>query len=72
MLLTRQVLAAMTPDLRAILLLRDQEGLSYTEIAAALRLPLGTVRSRLSKARMAFRQIWTDLSSGGGETAATG
>jgi RNA polymerase sigma-70 factor (ECF subfamily) len=71
-LLTRQVLAAMTPDLRAILLLRDQEGLSYTEIAAALRLPLGTVRSRLSKARMAFRQIWTDLSSGGGEAAATG
>ena len=70
-LLTRQVLAAMPPDFRAILLLRDQEGLSYTEIAAALRLPMGTVRSRLSKARMAFRQIWTDLSSGGGE-AATG
>jgi len=66
-LVTRQVLDTMTPDLRAILLLRDQEGLSYSEIAEALRLPLGTVRSRLSKARMAFRQIWNGLSEGGEE-----
>jgi len=66
-LLTRQVLGAMSPDLRAILLLRDQEGLSYTEIAEALQLPLGTVRSRLSKARMAFRQIWNEFSEGGEE-----
>jgi RNA polymerase sigma-70 factor (ECF subfamily) len=66
-LLTRQVLDAMPPELRAILLLRDQEGLSYTEIAEALRLPLGTVRSRLSKARMAFRQIWNELSGAGDE-----
>lgn len=64
-LLTRQVLDAMPPELRAILLLRDQEGLSYTEIAEALRLPLGTVRSRLSKARTAFRQIWNELSGAG-------
>ncbi len=64
-LLTRQVLSAMSDDLRAILLLRDQEGLSYTEIAETLRLPLGTVRSRLSKARMAFRQLWKKLSEVG-------
>ena len=57
----------MTPALRAILLLRDQEGLSYSEIAEALRLPMGTVRSRLSKARMSFRQIWNELSEGGEE-----
>lgn len=66
-LVTRQALDGMTPDLRAILLLRDQEGLSYSEIAEALRLPLGTVRSRLSKARMSFRQIWNGLSEGGEE-----
>jgi RNA polymerase sigma-70 factor (ECF subfamily) len=66
-LLTRQVLDAMPPELRAILLLRDQEGLSYTEIAEALRLPLGTVRSRLSKARTAFRRIWHELSGAGDE-----
>lgn len=66
-MLTRQVLEAMSPDLRAILLLRDQEGLSYCEIAEALTLPLGTVRSRLSKARIAFRRIWNQLSEGGEE-----
>ena len=61
-LLARDVLARMSPQLRAILLLRDQEELSYREISAALNLPLGTVRSRLSKARSAFRRIWNDMS----------
>jgi len=61
-LLARQVMAAMPADRRAILLLREQEGLSYREIAEALGLPLGTVRSRLSKARTAFRRLWTKLS----------
>jgi RNA polymerase sigma-70 factor (ECF subfamily) len=58
-LLARQVLAAIPADLRAILLLREQEGLSYTEIASTLDLPMGTVRSKLSKARIAFRDLWT-------------
>jgi len=61
-LLTRQVMAAMPGELRAILLLREQEGLSYREISDALGLPLGTVRSRLSKARTAFRRLWSRLS----------
>jgi len=57
-LLARQVLARLSPELRAVLLLREQGALSYREIGEALRLPLGTVRSRLSKARIAFREIW--------------
>ena len=61
-LLTRQVMAAMPGELRAILLLREQEGLSYREISDALGLPLGTVRSRLSKARTALRRLWSRLS----------
>lgn len=39
-------------DRRVVVILRDLEGLAYEEIAAALELPVGTVRSRLHRARM--------------------
>lgn len=42
--------------LRAVLILSDVEGLSYPEIAAAMDIPLGTVKSRLSRARTAVRR----------------
>jgi RNA polymerase sigma-70 factor (ECF subfamily) len=61
-LVAREVLSELPPEHRAILLLREQEGLSYREMGEALGIPLGTVRSRLSKARMAFRRLWTELS----------
>lgn len=41
---------------REILMLREYEQLSYSEIAALLRLPINTVRSRLFRARMALRE----------------
>ncbi|MCS7221594.1 MAG: sigma-70 family RNA polymerase sigma factor [Anaerolineae bacterium] len=41
--------------LRVVLILSDVEGLSYPEIAAAMDIPLGTVKSRLSRARAAVR-----------------
>jgi RNA polymerase sigma-70 factor, ECF subfamily len=44
-------LEALSPDHRAILLLREVEGLSYAEIACVLRIPKGTVMSRLFHAR---------------------
>jgi len=59
-LLTRQVLSQMVPELRAILLLRDQLGLSYREISRTIAVPVGTVRSRLSKARAVFRALWQE------------
>jgi RNA polymerase sigma-70 factor, ECF subfamily len=37
---------------RVVVILRDLQGLAYEEIAAALELPVGTVRSRLHRARM--------------------
>jgi RNA polymerase sigma-70 factor (ECF subfamily) len=44
-------LAALPPKLRAVLALREVEGLSYEEIAQAVAIPVGTVMSRLYHAR---------------------
>jgi RNA polymerase sigma-70 factor (ECF subfamily) len=42
---------------RAVIVLRDIEGMNYTEIADVLNIELGTVRSRLSRARSNLREI---------------
>jgi RNA polymerase sigma-70 factor (ECF subfamily) len=42
---------ALPPDFREVLVLSDIEGMPYAEIAAALELPVGTVKSRLFRAR---------------------
>jgi RNA polymerase sigma-70 factor (ECF subfamily) len=44
-------LEEMTEAAAVVVLLRDLQGLSYEETAAALELPLGTVKSRLNRAR---------------------
>jgi RNA polymerase sigma-70 factor (ECF subfamily) len=44
-------------DNRAIIVLRDIEGMAYEQIAEVLNVELGTVKSRLSRARAALRQI---------------
>lgn len=46
---------------REILLLKDVQGLSYEEIAQVLDLPMGTVKSRISRARTAFKDVWKKL-----------
>ncbi len=49
-------LAELTPEHRAILVLRDIQGLSYDEIATTLDLEGGTVRSRIHRARMELKE----------------
>jgi RNA polymerase sigma-70 factor (ECF subfamily) len=54
-----QGLAEMDPAARAIIVLRDVEGLGYGEIAGILEIPSGTVKSRICRARKALREKLT-------------
>jgi len=54
----RDVLARLAPEHRAVLVLRDLEGLDEQAAAAMLKVPRGTVKSRLSRARRSFRKEW--------------
>ncbi len=49
-------LETLDDDQRAVLVLRDVEGFDYREIAAILEVSVGTVKSRLHRARMALRE----------------
>ncbi|MDR0342444.1 MAG: RNA polymerase sigma factor [Nocardiopsaceae bacterium] len=51
-------LGRLPPAQRAVLVLRTCEGLSEHEIAATLGISAGTVKSRLHRARAAFRKVW--------------
>jgi RNA polymerase sigma-70 factor (ECF subfamily) len=55
--LVRHAVAKLDATDREVLLLREFEQLSYTEIADVLKLPVNTVRSRLFRARMALRDL---------------
>jgi len=55
----RRVLERLTPDQRAILVLRDLHGLDEAEAARILGVARGTVKSRLHRARAFFRREWT-------------
>ena len=51
----QQALQALPPGYREVIVLKDLEGLPYKDIAQVTGVPLGTVMSRLSRARMALR-----------------
>ena len=56
-LVVRDAVGRLDAQEREILLLREYEQLSYEEIAAVMRVPVNTVRSRLFRARMALRDV---------------
>lgn len=59
--LMERALAQLAPELRAAFVLREIEGLSYREIAAALQIEEGTVGSRLNHARELLRKRLVEL-----------
>jgi RNA polymerase sigma-70 factor (ECF subfamily) len=56
---------ALPEDLRTAIVLRELEGLSYEEIAAAMDCPVGTVRSRIFRAREAIDRRLREVFEGG-------
>ncbi|GIK08937.1 MAG: RNA polymerase subunit sigma-24 [Anaerolineaceae bacterium] len=48
-------LDALPTEFRAVVVMADVEGLDYAEVAAAVRAPLGTVKSRIARARLRLR-----------------
>jgi RNA polymerase sigma-70 factor (ECF subfamily) len=52
----RQAVEELPDDLREVIVLRELEGLSYKEIAVIAAIPLGTVMSRLARARERLHQ----------------
>jgi RNA polymerase sigma-70 factor (ECF subfamily) len=56
---------ALPEDLRTAIVLRELEGLSYEEIAATMECPVGTVRSRIFRAREAIDKRLREVFEGG-------
>lgn len=62
----QQALDRLPKEQKAVLVLREIEELSYEEIAAAMECSIGTVRSRLSRARDALRRQVLEIARTGG------
>jgi RNA polymerase sigma-70 factor (ECF subfamily) len=53
-----QILAALPQEFREVLVLREMEDLSYRDIAQVTGAPIGTVMSRLARARALLKERW--------------
>lgn len=57
-----QAMLGLDPDMRAILILRDMQDLEYEQLAEVFDIPVGTVKSRLYRAREALRELMDQVS----------
>lgn len=55
--MVQQALTRLSPDLREAVILRDLQDMDYKEIAAALKVPEGTVKSRINRGRTELARI---------------
>jgi RNA polymerase sigma-70 factor (ECF subfamily) len=53
----QQALSRLSPEHRAVLVMKDMEGQKYETMAEILQVPIGTIRSRLHRARLELRQL---------------
>ncbi len=60
----RAAIASLSVEQREVVMLRDIEGRSYEEISEMLELEIGTVKSRLNRARAALKELLAELCSG--------
>jgi len=61
--LLREALEALSPEYREVVVLRELEELSYVEIASITKIPIGTVMSRLSRARKQLQESFLNLAA---------
>ena len=60
-----EAIEALPDDLRLAIVLRELEGLSYEDIAKTMECPVGTVRSRIFRAREAIDRSLREVFDGG-------
>ena len=53
----REALARLSAEHRAVLVMKDMEGQKYETMAEILQVPIGTIRSRLHRARLELREV---------------
>jgi RNA polymerase sigma-70 factor (ECF subfamily) len=59
----REVIGGLSEPMREILVLRELEDLSYRQIAEIIDAPIGTVMSRLARARAEFAEAWQAMAA---------
>lgn len=50
-----QALNTLSPEYRLVLIMKDMDGMKYEDIAEVMNVPIGTIRSRLHRARLELR-----------------